>query len=578
MIQTLLNQGLAAADLGLIFGIMAVGVYITFRVLNFPDLTVDGSFTTGAAVAAVGIVNGINPWVATGLAFVAGALAGLVTGLLHTKGKINPLLAGILTQIALYSINLRIMGRANLPLLRSETLLSDVRQAGLFGTWASVGIFLAIVIVVLIVVNWFLSTDTGLAMQATGDNEQMIRAQGVSTDAMKILGLVISNALVGLSGAIMAQYQGYADIGMGIGLIVAGLASVILGQAVIPSRHFAVTTAAVVFGSILYREVIQLALSVGFDPNDMKLISAVLVVLALLLPRMSVFRRMKARRHQRQMAAAAGRGAVSSGSRRRMLDVQNVSKVFFPHTPNERVALDDVSLFLAAGDFVTIIGSNGAGKSTLLNVVAGAYRPESGRVLIDQVDVTREPDYRVARFVGRVFQDPMAGTSPHGTVEQNLSMAYARGKRRGLRRALTRAKREVFRQELRALELGLEDRLHVEVGLLSGGQRQALSLLMATFSHPRILLLDEHTAALDPARAEHVTRLTQVAVERYGLTTMMVTHNMAQALQLGNRLVMMHGGRIVLELSGDDKRNATVQDLMDEFAKLKVATDRTLLT
>lgn len=304
----ILSQGLAAADLGLIFGIMALGVYITFRILDFPDLTVDGSFTTGAAVAASGIIAGIDPWVATAFGTVAGALAGLVTGLLHTKGKINPLLAGILTQIALYSINLRIMGRANLPLLRSDTLLSDMRDAGLFGTWASVGIFAAVVLVVLLIVNWFLSTDTGLAMQATGDNEKMIRAQGVSTDAMKILGLVISNALVGLSGAIMAQYQGYADIGMGIGLIVAGLASVILGQAVIPAKHFAIATVAVVVGSILYREVIQLALSVGFDPNDMKLVSAVLVILALLLPRLSVFRRIAAQRHQRQMAAAAAAG------------------------------------------------------------------------------------------------------------------------------------------------------------------------------------------------------------------------------------------------------------------------------
>ncbi|WP_432557623.1 ABC transporter ATP-binding protein [Granulicoccus sp. GXG6511] len=260
-----------------------------------------------------------------------------------------------------------------------------------------------------------------------------------------------------------------------------------------------------------------------------------------------------------------------------MLEVKDVSKVFFPHTPNERVALDNVSLQVAERDFVTVIGSNGAGKSTLLNVVAGAYRPESGRVMVDNRDVTKEPDFKVARYVGRVFQDPMAGTCPNGTVEQNLSMAYSRGKRRGLRQSLTRAKRAVFREELRALDLGLEDRLHVDVGLLSGGQRQALSLLMATFSNPRILLLDEHTAALDPARAEHVTQLTEAAVERYELTTLMVTHNMAQALRLGNRLIMMHGGRIVFELSGADKQNATVQDLLDEFAKLKVTTDRTLL-
>lgn len=261
-----------------------------------------------------------------------------------------------------------------------------------------------------------------------------------------------------------------------------------------------------------------------------------------------------------------------------MLELRDVKKVFFPHTPNERVALDDVSLRLEERDFVTVIGSNGAGKSTLLNIVAGVYRPDSGTVHIDNTDVTRQPDHKVARYVGRVFQDPMAGTCPNGTVEQNLSMAYSRGKPRGLRQSLTKAKRAVFREELQALELGLENRLKVDVGLLSGGQRQALSLLMATFSNPRILLLDEHTAALDPSRAELITELTEKAVERYELTTLMVTHNMAQALRLGNRLIMMHAGRIVFELSGEDKKNATVQDLLNEFAKLKVMTDRTLLT
>lgn len=291
----------AAIDLGLIYGLMALGVYLTFRVLDFPDLTVDGSFTTGAALAAALIIAGYPPLVATALGAMAGGAAGLVTGLLHTKGDINPLLAGILTQIALYSINLRIMGRANLPLLRSDTLLSGLRDAGLFGTAVSVALFAAVVLAFMAVFDWFLSTDLGLALMATGDNERMIRAQGVSTDFTKILGLVISNAMVGLAGALMAQYQGYADIGMGIGLIVAGLASVIIGQALIPSRHFVVATLAVVVGSIVYRLVIQLALSVGFNPNDMKLISAVLVIMALLLPRLDVFRRMRARRRTRQL-------------------------------------------------------------------------------------------------------------------------------------------------------------------------------------------------------------------------------------------------------------------------------------
>ncbi len=295
---------LAALDLGLIYGLMALGVYLTFRVLDFPDLTVDGSFTTGAALAAALIIGGYHPLLATLLGGAAGAVAGLVTGLLHTKGRINPLLAGILTQIALYSINLRIMGRANLPLLRTDTMLSGLRDAHLFATWTSALIFGALAIVFMLVIDWFLNTDLGLALQATGDNERMIQAQGVNTDMTKILGLSLSNALVALCGALIAQYQGFADIGMGIGLIVAGLASVIIGQALVTSRRFIFATFAVILGSVVYRGVIQLALNVGFNPNDMKLISAVLVIAALLLPRLAVMRRWRAHRRERLMAAA----------------------------------------------------------------------------------------------------------------------------------------------------------------------------------------------------------------------------------------------------------------------------------
>lgn len=260
-----------------------------------------------------------------------------------------------------------------------------------------------------------------------------------------------------------------------------------------------------------------------------------------------------------------------------MLEVRNITKLFFPHTPNEKVALDNLSLKLEQGDFVTVIGSNGAGKSTLLNVIAGELRPDRGSVWIDNTDVTKLPAHKVATYVGRVFQDPMVGTTPSGTIEQNLSMALARGKRRGLRRGVTPAKRELFRRELKTLELGLEDRMRTDAGFLSGGQRQALSLLMATFSRPRILLLDEHTAALDPARAELVTRLTREQVQRFGLTTLMVTHNMRQALALGNRLIMMHEGKIIYELSGDAKSKATTDDLLHQFEMIGSMDDRTLL-
>ena len=262
-----------------------------------------------------------------------------------------------------------------------------------------------------------------------------------------------------------------------------------------------------------------------------------------------------------------------------LLALRNVSKGFFLRTVNEKVALRDVSLDLEPGDFVTVIGSNGAGKSTLLNVVAGRYTPEIGSVWIDGKDVTKLPDHKVSRYVGRVFQDPMAGTAPHLTIEENLAIAYSRTHGRGLRLGVSRARREQFREELRTLELGLEDRLTSRVGLLSGGQRQALSLVMASFTQPRILLLDEHTAALDPQRAALITRLTREIVERHHLTVLMVTHNMEQALTLGNRLVMMHEGRIILELDGEAKKRATVADLLAEFDSIKGAqlSDRSML-
>lgn len=262
-----------------------------------------------------------------------------------------------------------------------------------------------------------------------------------------------------------------------------------------------------------------------------------------------------------------------------MLKVVNVTKRFFPGTVNERVALRELSLTLDEGDFVTVIGSNGAGKSTLLNLVAGRYPVDLGQIWIDNTDVTRSPEHARAKLVSRVFQDPMLGSAPRLTIEENLAIALTRGHRRGLGMAVTAKRRDQFRRELATLEMGLEDRLTMRVGMLSGGQRQALSLLMATFVEPRILLLDEHTAALDPSRAELISRLTSEAVKRHNLTTLMVTHNMEQALALGNRLVMMHEGKIVFEADADRKAAMSPADLLAEFAKIKGATlsDRTLL-
>ncbi|NLZ57845.1 MAG: ABC transporter ATP-binding protein [Corynebacterium sp.] len=255
-----------------------------------------------------------------------------------------------------------------------------------------------------------------------------------------------------------------------------------------------------------------------------------------------------------------------------MLTISNINKTFFPGTVNERKALNGLNLEMKKGDFVTVIGSNGAGKSTLLNAISGRLIMDSGNISIAGTTVNRMPEHRRARYVGRVFQDPLAGTAPNLSIEENLSLALLRGKKRGLGSALTSRRRELYKQELAKLELGLENRLTAKVGLLSGGQRQALSLLMAGYTQPKIMLLDEHTAALDPQRAELVTTLTQKIVADGGLTTLMVTHNMEQAIRLGNRLIMMHEGQIMYEASEETKQKLTVRDLLGEFAKIKGAT------
>jgi putative ABC transport system ATP-binding protein len=263
-----------------------------------------------------------------------------------------------------------------------------------------------------------------------------------------------------------------------------------------------------------------------------------------------------------------------------MLKLQQVSKVFNPGTADEKIALYNIDLHLAKGDFVTIIGSNGAGKSTLMNIISGVMEPDFGSVHIGDKAVHVMPEHRRSRWIGRVFQDPLAGTSPNMTIQENLAMAYARGKRRGLSLGVTGARRNMFREQLSRLGLGLENRLNTKVGLLSGGERQALSLLMSTFTEPDILLLDEHTAALDPARAELITRLTREIVGEMKLTTLMVTHNMEQAIRLGNRLIMMDKGRIILDVPEQEKPGLTVARLLSEFERIrgqKLADDRVVL-
>ena len=263
-----------------------------------------------------------------------------------------------------------------------------------------------------------------------------------------------------------------------------------------------------------------------------------------------------------------------------MLEIRDIRKTFHAGTVNEKIALDGVSLTLETGQFVTVIGGNGAGKSTMLNAVAGTLPIDSGSIVLDGVDITHMPEYRRAKYLGRVFQDPMMGTAGDMWIEENLALAAMRGKRRGFRWGVKKEDREFFRQQLATLELGLEDRLTVKTRLLSGGQRQALTLLMAAMEKPKLLLLDEHTAALDPRTAAKVLEISDRIVAENHLTTLMVTHNMRDAIAHGDRLIMMDGGRIVLDISGEEKKKLTVQDLLQRFGQAsgsQEANDKMLL-
>lgn len=264
-----------------------------------------------------------------------------------------------------------------------------------------------------------------------------------------------------------------------------------------------------------------------------------------------------------------------------MLKLEHLYKTFNPGTTNEKIALSDLSLHLKPGDFVTVIGGNGAGKSTMLNAIAGVWAVDSGRIILDGEDITALPEHKRAKLIGRVFQDPMMGTAPNMQLEENLALAMRRGQRRGLSWGVTRAEREIYREKLRSLNLGLEDRMTVKVGLLSGGQRQALTLLMASLQKPKLLLLDEHTAALDPSTAAKVLELSDKIVQENQLTAMMITHNMSDAIRHGNRLIMMNEGSIILDISGEEKKKLTKQMLMEKFAQIagaQVDSDQVLLT
>ena len=532
----------SALGQGFIYAPMALGVFLTFSILKTPDLTVEGSFVFGMTACVVVTIAG-HPILGLVAGTLAGAAAGLCTGLLQTKLKIEPILSGILTMTGLYTVNYAILGGQSNRYLQYEaknslgvtvnkpadTVYKIFQRAFSKDMSSGMTAFLLTMIIVIVtcaVLVTFFRTRNGMAIIATGDNEEMVRSSSINADVSRIGGVMISNALVAFSGALLCQYQKYADLNCGNGMLVMGLASVIIGLTFFGNHSVTIQAVGVVLGSLLYRIIIQIAYKIDMPSYAVKLLSAVIVVIALKLT--------------------------------------DITKKFEANTVNEKVALNHLNLTVEPGQFVTVLGSNGSGKSTMFNVILGSLFPDEGKVYLGDKDITKLKDYKRALNIGCLYQNPLRGTAPNLTIEENLALAYTR-KASPSFFALNKKDSAYFREVLSTLGMGLEDRMKTKIGLLSGGQRQAASLLMATIAEPELLLLDEHTAALDPGAAEKVMALTKKIVEENKITTLMITHDMEYALEYGSRTIMLDSGKIVMDLTGKEREEMTTGKLAELF-------------
>ena len=403
----------------------------------------------------------------------------------------------------------------------------------------------------------------------------MVRASSINPAFTITVGLCISGALTALSGGLLAQYQKSCDINVGTGMVTIALASLIIGETLVGKRTMLRRVLGVVFGSCLYRFIVAVALRFNVPAAAMKLVSAIIVAVAISMPAIQAHFAFEKRKH-----AAQKKGG---GLRWKCWNCKTSTRRSTPAPSMKKVALNGVSLTMEAGDFATIVGSNGAGKSTLFNAITGGFIADEGSIYLGGEDITFAPEYQRSKVIGHLFQDPLKGTAPNMTIEENLALAYLRAGTapHAIFSRISRKDKEIFREKLALLNMGLEDRMKQPVGLLSGGQRQALTLLMATLVTPKLLLLDEHTAALDPATAEKVLELTKSIVAEKKITCLMVTHNMHQALELGNRTLMMDAGRIVFDVKGEARGKMTVDDLLEKFrenAGKALDNDRILLS
>lgn len=600
---------------GIPYAILALGVFISYRVLDFADLSCEGTFVFGAAISIVMIANGINPWFATMCAILGGCFAGFITGILHTKLKVNGLLAGIITMTGLFSINMVIFGIAkgekfslsqtyNSFRTLKITASGDPTIFNLFGSMFDIrkyGLIIELVLILIVVVGLlyaFFGTEVGMSMRSCGMNQKMARAQGISTTFYIVFGLMLSNALIALSGALQAQRDYTCSTTSGTGMIVVGLASIIIGEALFGKRSFMNWLISVSLGAIVYYFIIAVVLFLGFPNHLLKLLYAVLIVVIL------AFGFVKEKYHfnpgkifktkilglikkdktcddelninEDMVIESSSNDNLNNNESYTplevpMLEANGLLKVFnrSGNAADVKIALNDLSVKINDGDFVTIIGGNGSGKSTFFNTVSGVYIPESGTIKIKGEDVTKMTEYKRSYFIGKVAQDPYQGTAHDMSILENMSIAMRRNRRKTLRWGFNKKDNALFKEKLSMLGLGLENRMSSKIGTLSGGQRQAVTLLMATLQRPDVLFLDEHTAALDPKTAKTVLELTDSIVKENHLTAVMVTHNMRDAIKYGNRLLMFNNGKIIYDVSGEEKKKLTVEDLLRKFENVE---------